>query len=135
MAFWYCIHKMRTLDSFVFSQLNPVQTCFFSSKIGVLLIWCHLYLGLPVGIFSSSFPTKIFSCFFSSQSRATWPALPLTMLHELCQLRNCSLCSFLHSAAPSFQFLIYVLLCILHRELPQCGRSRVRQLAQRGERL
>jgi len=72
-----------------------------------LILSSYLHLGLPRGLFSSGFPSKILYAFFISPMRAASPA-PLILLDlvtwimfgEPIKLRSSSLCSFLHP--PSF---------------------------------
>jgi hypothetical protein len=52
------IHKSPPMVH-ILKQINPVRTIpFYLSKI-YLILFCHLRLGLPSGLFLSGFPTQI----------------------------------------------------------------------------
>jgi len=67
----YRVHKSPPLIP-VLRQMHPVHT-FYPISIRSILIYSHLYLGLPSGLFPLGFPTKILSAFLISPMRgSTW---------------------------------------------------------------
>jgi hypothetical protein len=73
-----------------------------NSQRSILLLSTHLRLGLPIRLFPSGFPTKMFYTFIVSPMRATCHAslnlhclIALTIFDEAYNLRSSSLCSLL----------------------------------------
>jgi hypothetical protein len=88
----------------ILSQLHPVPTTTSSFLKINLNIIPHLRLGLPNGLFHSSFPTNTLCTALSSQIHTTCPAHLIrldsttrTILSKEYRSFNSSLCSFLHS--------------------------------------
>jgi hypothetical protein len=69
----YRIHKFPPRAP-ILSQLDPVHTPHSPSWRFVLILFFHLRLGLPSGLFSSDFPTKTLYTPLLSPMRATCPA-------------------------------------------------------------
>ena len=99
----YRIHKCLPLVP-ILSQFDPVHTSWRS----ILILFSHLRLGLPSGLFPSGFPNKALYTLLLSPIRATCPAhfilldfITRTILGEECRSLSSSLCSFLHSPVTS----------------------------------
>ena len=74
----------------------------------ILILFSHLRLGLPSGLFPSDFPAKPLYMLLHSPTRAACPAHPIlldlitrTILGEQHRSLSSSLCSFLHSPVTS----------------------------------
>ena len=87
----------------VLSQINRFS---HSTSWRSIMILSYLRLGLPVGFFPSSFPTKTLHTLFLSPIRATCPT-NLILLDPITRIifgenrsLSFSLCSFLHSLLP-----------------------------------
>jgi hypothetical protein len=117
----------------ILSQINPVHTT--PSYLRSILISTHLRLGLPSGLFPSSFPTNILHAFLFSQIRATCLAhrilfdfTNLTILGEKYKLWSSSLCSFLQPPVTSSLFGPNILLNTLFSDtLSLCSSLNVRR--------
>jgi len=103
----YHIHKcpppVLSWPSFI-QSVPPHHTTWKS----ILILSCHLRLGLPGGLLPSGFPTKTLYTPLLSPIRATCPAhlifldlLTRTLLVEEYRSLRFSLCSFLHSPLTS----------------------------------
>jgi hypothetical protein len=66
----YRVHKSPPLVH-IMSQMNPINTIPLRS---ISILFTHLHIGLPSGLFPSGFPTNILYVFFFSIIRATCPA-------------------------------------------------------------
>jgi hypothetical protein len=56
------------------NQTNPVHTTYPISTRSILMIYTHLSLDLPSGLFPSGFPSNNLYTFLFSPFRATYPA-------------------------------------------------------------
>ena len=92
------------------SWAHPTQSIYPhpTSWRSILILSTHLRLGLPSGLFPSSFPTKTLYAPLSSPIRATYPAhlilldfIIRTILGEEYRSLSSSLCSLLHSPVTS----------------------------------
>jgi hypothetical protein len=98
----YYVHNSLPLVPILYHMHPPSHPI---SIRPILILFSYLHLGLPSGLFLSSFPTKIFYE-FSSLMHATCPVhllprdvITLIILGEACKLQNSSLCSFLQLPA------------------------------------
>ena len=96
----YHIHKCPPPVP-ILSQLDPVHTPHSTSWRSILILSFHLHLGLPSGLFPSSFSAKTLYTPILSPTRATCPVhlillefITLTILVEEYRLLSSSLCSF-----------------------------------------
>ena len=92
------------------SWANPIQSIYPhpTSSRSVLILYTHLRLGLPSGLFPSGFPTKILYTTLSSPIRSTCSAhlilldfITRTILGEQYKSISSSLCNLLHSPVTS----------------------------------
>jgi hypothetical protein len=105
--FHYRAHKSLPLVT-ILSHINPVHnTLFYLSLRSILILFSHLCLGLPSGLFPSGFPTNILYAFFFSLHACymSRPSQPPWLYHSILggkyKLWSSSLCSFLQSPQPS----------------------------------
>jgi len=103
----YRIHKCRHLSLSRVSSIQylPPHPIFWRS---ILILYSHLRLGLPSGLFPSCFLTKTLYTALPSPIRATCPAhlilidfITRTILREQHRSLSFPLCSFLHSPVTS----------------------------------
>ena len=78
----------------ILSQLHPVPTTPPTSWRSILILYSHLRLGFPNGLFPSGFPTNTLCTPLSSPIRATCPAQETVLLLLLLLLYN--LCNFFY---------------------------------------
>jgi len=103
----YRIHKSPPSVP-ILSQLDPLHAPHHTSRRSILVIYSHLRLGLPSGLFPSGFPNKTLYMSLLSPIRATCLAhlilldfITRTILGEQCISLSSSFCSFLHSPVTS----------------------------------
>ena len=93
----YRIHKCPP-SAPTMSQLDPVHTPHPTPWRSILVLSCHLCLGLPSGLFPSGFPTKTLYMPLLSSIRDTCPDhLFFSILSPEQYWVSSSLCSFPHS--------------------------------------
>jgi hypothetical protein len=103
------------------------------SPSSILILSTHLRLGLPIGLFSSGFPSNNLYALLFFPIRATCPAyfildlITLIILDEQYKSRSSSLCNFPHSPVTSSLFGPNILLSILFSNtLSLCSSLNVR---------
>ena len=103
----YRIHKCPPPAQSWASSIQPTSPHPTSWRY-IVIIFSHLRLGLPSGLFPSGFPTKTLYMPPLSPIRATWPPhlilldfINRTILGEDYRSLISSLCSFLHSPVTS----------------------------------
>ena len=108
---YYRIHKSAS-PVLIPSQINPLQAPHPTSWTSILILYSHLRLRPPSGIFPSGFSTKSPYAPLLSPIRATCPShliflylFARTLLGEQYRSLSSSLCSFLHS--PVISSLLY----------------------------
>ena len=74
----------------ILSQLDPVRTPHPTSWRSILILYSHLPLGLPSGLFPSGFPTKNLFTSLLSSIRAARPTNPFSILSSLQYLVRCT---------------------------------------------
>jgi len=91
----------------ILSHLDPVHNPHPTSWTYILILFSHLRLCLPSGLFPLGFPTKTLYSTLPFLINATCPAnlilldfITRTVLGEQCRSLSSSLCSFLHSHIP-----------------------------------
>jgi len=103
----YHIHKCPPPVP-ILSHINPVHAPYQNSWRSILILYSHLCLGLPSGLFPSDFPTKTLYMPLLSTIHAMCPThhiildlITQTILGEQYISLSTSLCSFLHSPVTS----------------------------------
>ena len=100
------ITALKSVRLLSLSWASPIQSIYPhpTSWRSILILYTHLRLGLPSGLFPSGFPTKILYTPLSSPIRATCPThlilldfITRTILGEEYRSFSSSLCSLLHS--------------------------------------
>jgi len=119
LKFHYLIHKCPPTFP-VLSQLYPVHTPHSTFWRSIVILYSHLRLGLPSGLFPSGFPTKTLYTPLLFPIRAICSAhlilldfITRTILGEEYSSLSSSLCSFLHSPVTSSLLGPNILLNIL----------------------
>ena len=120
MEHWGLLPPLRkpTIGPLTWAKSIHSSAALPTSLKSVLISSSHLHLGLPKGLFPSSFPTKILYAFLDCSIRATCPAQLshlysrfLIILGEEYNACSAALCNFLHSPiissllAPNILFL------------------------------
>ena len=104
------ITALTSVRQLSLSWASPIQSIYPhpTSWRSILILYTHLCLGLPSGLFPSGFPTKTLHNPLSSPIRATCPAhliildfITRTILGEEYKSFSSSLCSLLHSRVTS----------------------------------
>ena len=103
----YHIHKCPPLSLSLVSSIQPIPLHLTYWR-SILILYYHLRLGLPSGLFPPGFPTKTLNTPLLSPIRATFPAhlilldfITWTILDEEYRSLNSSLCSSLHPPVTS----------------------------------
>ena len=100
------ITALKSIRHLSLSWTSPIQSIYPhpTSWRSILILSTHLRLGLPSGVFPSSFPTKTLYIPLSSPIRATCPThlilldfITHTILGEEYRSFSSSLCNLLHS--------------------------------------
>ena len=99
-------YRTQSFRKLSLSWASPIQSIYPhpTSWRSILILSTHLRLGLPSGLFPSSFPSKTLYTPLSSPIRATCPAhlilldfITRTILGEQYKSFSSSLCNLLHS--------------------------------------
>jgi hypothetical protein len=135
-----CGTNSRTFQHFMEPKYSlpcskePFTSTYSEPDRSILILFTHLCLGLPSGLFPSGFPTNILYAFLFSPIRATYPALLillgliiLIVLDEGYKLWSFSVCSFLQLSITSSLFNLNVLLSNLFSDtLSLCSSLKAR---------
>ena len=104
----------------ILSQLVPVHTPHTISWRSIIIIYSHMWLGLPSGLLPPSFPHQNpfctsplrHTCHMSNQSHSSWFYHPKNIGWAV-QIISSFLCSFLHSSVISSLLGPHILLSTL----------------------
>jgi hypothetical protein len=80
----YCVHKGPPLVHFL-SRINHAHTYQPHFSKCILILLCHLRLGIPSGLFPLGFTTEILNLFFICPTRGT-RSVHLILLHLTTQI-------------------------------------------------
>jgi hypothetical protein len=103
---WRLITALKSVRHLSLFWASPIQSIYPhpTSWRSVLILFIHLCLGLPSGLYLSGFPTKTLYTPLSSPIRAIWPAhliildfITRTILGEEYKSFSSSLCNLLRS--------------------------------------
>ena len=101
---WF-ITTLTSVHHLSLSWASPIQSIYPhpTSWKSTLILFTHLHLGLPSGLFPSGFPTKTLYTPLSSPIHGTYPAHLIlhSILGEEYKSFSSSLCSLLHSPVTS----------------------------------
>ena len=104
------INALTSVRHLSLSWASPIQSIYPhpTSRRSILILFTHLRLGLPSGLFPSGFPTKTLYTALSSPIRTTCPAhlilldfITRTILGEEHKSFSSSLCNLLYSPVTS----------------------------------